>query len=250
MKVEFQLRWVLLLASAGVLYLLRNHIVLLAIYVGLVITAVLLYALWLPRRVQIAEKRFSREALRFLARDDLEGLDGLASRQWLIRRFGRQFIIPDTLAMAATATGRNDLARELYLQASRAAPPDERLRIDLNLARAETELGALDTAEGRLRAVLARRPNLAQAQGQLGRVLVLKSESHAEAAQLLEAAVDACDPRERGRLYLSLAEARARLDQPVESVEAALSTAAAAGADEAEVARIRRLSTSHSATRG
>lgn len=247
MKVEFQLRWVLLLASAGVLYTLRNHIVLLAIYVGLVIAGVLLYAFWLPRRVRVAEKKFSREALRFLARDDLEGLDGLAKRQWLIPRFGRQYIIPDTLAMAATATGRHDLARELYLQAGRSAPPDERLRIDLNLARAETELGELDTAEGRLRAVLARRPALAQAQGQLGRVLVLKGESLAEAARLLEEAIGACDPRERGVLHLSRAEALARLGQPA---DAALSSAVSAGADAGAVERIRRLSSSQSATRG
>lgn len=247
MKVEFQLRWVLLLASAGVLYTLRNHIVLLAIYVGLVIAGVLLYALWLPRRVRVAEKRFSREALRFLAKDDLAGLDALAKRQWLVRRFGRAFIIPDTLAMAASATGEHALARALYLEAGRTAPAEERLRIDLNLARSELALGEYDTAEGRLRAVLARRPKLAQAQGLLGTVLVRKGESPREAARLLESAVEACDPRERLDLHLAWIEA---LVQSGQSVESARSAAKAAGASDEALADLTRRSSSQSATRG
>jgi tetratricopeptide (TPR) repeat protein len=246
-KVEFQPRWILLLLSAGVLYTLRNHRLLLAIYVGLVIIGVLLYALWLPRRVQLAEKRFSREALRLLARDDLAGLDGLAKRQWLIRRFGRKYLIPDTLAMAASAADEHAMARQLYLEAMRDAPPDERMRIELNLARSEHVLGQLDTAEGRLRSLLARRPALSQAQGQLGQILVAKGESLSEAAELLNVAVEACDPRMMAALQLARAEALARTGQASDS---ALSAAASAGADEAEVARVKRLSRSQSATRG
>ncbi|MGK0360535.1 MAG: putative membrane protein, partial [Bradymonadia bacterium] len=95
-KVEFQLRWVLLLASAAVLYTLRNHRLLLAIYVAVVIIGAVLYAVWLPKRALSAEKKFSREAMRLLSKDDFGSLDGLARKQWLIRRFGRRFIIPDT----------------------------------------------------------------------------------------------------------------------------------------------------------
>lgn len=208
-KVEFQLRWVLLLASAGVLYTLRNHRLLLAIYVSVVIIGVVLYALWLPRRVMSAEKKFSREAMRLLSKDDFDGLDGLARKQWLIRRFGRKFIIPDTLAMAASAAGKHEMARQLYLDAVRDAPPAERLRIELNLARSEFTLDKHDTAEGRLRAILARRPELSQAQGLLGQILVAKNESLSEAARLLEEAIDACDPRELSKLEAALAKARA-----------------------------------------
>ena len=246
-KVEFQLRWVLLLASGGVLYTLRNHRLLLAIYVSLVIIGVLLYALWLPRRVMAAEKKFSREAMRLLSKDDVAGLEGLARKQWLIRRFGRRFIIPDTLAMAASASGEHEMARQLYLDAARDAPPDERLRIELNLARTEYTLDRFDTAEGRLRAILARRANLSQAQGLLGQILVAKRESLPEAARLLESAVDACDPRSMGALQLALAEALARSGQ---SPEVALSAAAAAGISSDAVEGVRRLSSNHSATRG
>lgn len=246
-KLEFQPRWILLLASAGVLYTLRNHRLLLAIYVGVVIVGVALYAFWLPRQVHRAEKRFSREALRLLARDDLQGLDGLARRQWLIRRFGRKYLIPDTLAMAASAAEEHSLARQFYLEAMRDAPPDERMRIELNLARSEHELGQLDTAEGRLRSVLARRPALSQAQGQLGQILVAKGESLAEAAELLTVAVEACDPRMMAALQLARAEALARTGQASAS---ALSAAASAGAGAGDIERVRRLSKSQSVTRG
>ena len=241
------MRWVLLLASAGVLYTLRNHRLILAIYVSVVILGVLLYAFWLPRRVAMAEKKFSREALRLLSKDDFGGLDGLARKQWLVRRFGRKFIIPDTLAMAASAAGEHEMARQLYLDAARDAPPDDRLRIELNLARSEFTLGKHDTAEGRLRSILARRSNLSQAQGLLGQILVAKKESLTEAIRLLEMAVDACDPRTLGTLQLALAEAQARSGQ---SPDAALSAASAAGASDEAVAGVRRLESSHSATRG
>ena len=246
-KVEFQMRWVLLLVSAGVLYTLRNHRLILAIYVSVVIIGVLLYAFWLPRRVMATEKKFSREALRLLSKDDFGGLDGLARKQWLIRRFGRRYIIPDTLAMAASAAGEHEMARKLYLEAVRDAPPDDRLRMELNLARSEYTLERYDTAEGRLRAILARRPNLSQAQGLLGQILVAKTESLPEAAGLLAEAIDACDPRMLGELQLALAEALARSGQ---SPDAALSAASSAGVSSDEVERIARLSKSQSATRG
>ncbi|MEZ4473730.1 MAG: hypothetical protein R3F60_23655 [bacterium] len=248
MKVEVQDRWLLLLGSAAVLYTLRNHRVALAIYVSLVIGGVLLYALWLPRRVHLAERRFSRDALKHLTLNDFSGLDALARRQWLIRRFGRKHLIADTLAVAAAASGNHAAARSLFLEALKDAPPDDRLRIELNLASSEQKLGELSAAEGRLRSILARRPGLGSAQARLGRVLVARGEELGEAAALLAAAVETCDPRELPAVHLARAEALLGAGQP--GVEAALASARAAGASAEDLERVERLASSHSATRG
>ncbi|MCB9547089.1 MAG: hypothetical protein H6706_14750 [Myxococcales bacterium] len=248
MKVEVQYRWLLLLGSAGVLYTLRNHRIALAIYVAAVVIGVALYAFWLPRRVAIAERRFSRDALKHLTLNDFSGLDALARRQWLIRRFGRRHLVPDTLAVAAAASGNHGAARSLFLEALQTAPADERLRIELNLASSEQKLGELSAAEGRLRSILARRPGLGAAQASLGRVLVTRGEELGEAAALLEAAAESCDPRELPAVHLARAEALARSGQP--GADAALASARAAGAPEAELERVGRLASSQSATRG
>ncbi len=254
MKVEFQLRWLWLLASAGVLYALRHHRVLLALYVALVILGVALFVFWLPRQVAQAERKFSRDALKHLTLNDFRGLDALAKRQWLLRLFGRKHVIADTLAVAAAATGEHATARILFTEALQTAPPTERLRIELNLAAAEEKLGELASAEGRLRSILARRPGIGQAQALLGRILLKKGEELAEAATLLGLAAETCDPRELPNVHLARAEALARSGQP--GVEGALAAARAAGASAEACERLltiehaERRARSQSATRG
>lgn len=248
MKVEIQLRWLALLASVAILFVLRHHKVLLAVYVGLVLAALVLYVVWLPRRLAVAEKRFNREALRLLAADDFPALSALADRQWLLRRFGRRHVVPDTLALAASASGNHEAARALYLQALEHAPPDDRPRIELNLARAEIETGRLDAAEGRLRGVLGLRPRMGPALASLARVLLRKGEELEEAVDLLKQALDTCDPRELPTLRVSLAEARLRLGQAGWTDE--LTAAQASGAPAEEVARVEALARSQSATSG
>ena len=246
MKVEFQLRWLWLLASAGVVYALRHHRWLLALYVALVILGVVLFVFWVPRQVVQAERKFGRDALKFLTLNDFRGLDALAKRQWLLRRFGRQHVIHDTLAVAAAATGDHASARTLFLEALKTTPPPERLRIELNLATAEEKLGELAAAEGRLRSILARRPGLGQAQALLGRILLARGEDLAEAAVLLGQAAETCDPRELSTVHLARAEALSRSGQP--GVEGALAAARAAGASEEAVAAAR--AKSQAVTRG
>lgn len=248
MKVEFQLRWLWLLASAGVLYALRHHRILLALYVALVIIGVALFVFWLPRQVVHAERKFSRDALKHLTLNDFRGLDALAKRQWLLRRMGRKHVIADTLAVAAAATGEHATARILFTEALQTAPPNERLRIELNLAAAEEKLGELASAEGRLRSILARRPGIGQAQALLGRILLKKGEELAEAATLLGLAAETCDPRELANVHLGRAEALARSGQP--GVEGALAAARAAGASPEAIEQAERRAKSQSAIRG
>ncbi len=130
-QVRFQLRWLLLLISVVVLVLLRDDRLALALYVGAVVLSVAAWVLMVPRRVAEAERRFHREALRCLANDDYPGLATLADRQWLLKRFGRKHVLPDTLGLAAAASGDHAVARRLYLEALGHAPPDERARIEL-----------------------------------------------------------------------------------------------------------------------
>lgn len=249
MKVEIHRRWVLLFASCVVLLILREHRLLLTLYVAVVVAGLLLYAFWLPRRVAAAETRFHREALRLLASGDHDGLRALAGRQWLLRRFGRPHVIPHGLALAAGAAGDREAERRHYLEALRSAPGDERTRIELNLAGAELATGHLDAAEGRYRAVLRRRPDLSVAVAGLGRVLLAKGESLDEAADLLRRAVEASDARERPALQLALAEALVRSGQT--GWETLLEAARASGAVSAdEVSRVEVLASSQSATRG
>jgi len=228
-KVEVQYRWLLLLASAALLYVLRHNRLLLAIYVAVVVVGVALFVLWLPRHLHTVERRFSRDALKLLTVNDFSGLDALAKRQWLLRRFGRRHVVPDTLGVAAAAIGEHKSARTLFTEALQSAPPEERLRIELNLAAAEEKLGELASAEGRLRAILARRPKLGQAQALLGRILVAKGEELGEAAELLAQAAETCDPRELGVVHLARADALIRAGKP--GAAGALAAARAAGAD-------------------
>ncbi len=209
-QVRFQLRWLLLLISVVVLVLLRDDRLALALYVGAVVLSVAAWVLMVPRRVAEAERRFHREALRCLANDDYPGLATLADRQWLLKRFGRKHVLPDTLGLAAAASGDHAVARRLYLEALGHAPPDERARIELNLAGEEMALGLLDAAEGRYRSVLARRPDQSIALANLGRILLQKGEELTEAAGLLRRAAPLADPREADELRALADEAEAR----------------------------------------
>lgn len=249
MKVEFKLRWLLLLASCVILFLLRGNRLLLTLYVMTVVIGLVLFMVWLPRLVNAAEQRFTRDMLRYLAKGDTAGLEQAASRQWLIRKFGRQHLVPECLALAAGAAGDHEKERRLYLEAVQSAPPEERVRLEVNLAAAELTTGHLDEAEGRYRAALRRRPDFTVAMAGLGRTLVAKGEELGEAVALLNRALELSDPRERPTLQLALAEALLRSDQP--GWPALLSAAREAGtADAASLSRVEALASSHAATRG
>lgn len=237
-RVEVQWRWLWLPASLVVLILLRHHTLWLTLYVVGVLTALVVRYLLLPKRAFDAERTFHREALRHLAADDPDGLEKLAADAWLLRRFGRPHVIPDTLGLAAAARGDHERARALYVEALRAAPASERSRIELNLAGEELATGAYDAAEGRLRTALARRPDLTPARINLARVLLAKGESLPEAAELLAEAARDCDRRELGEVHLARAEALARAGRS--EWRAAVADARAAGADEVDEAAFAR----------
>lgn len=209
MKVEFQLRWLLLLLSIVVLFTLRHHRWWMLAYCVVALAGVLVYAFWLPKLAANAERRFSRESLRLLAAGEFAALDDLAGKQWLIRRFGRPHIIPETKALAAGAAGRMEAARALYLEALAKAPPDERPRIELNLANAEVATGHLDAAEGRYRVVMTRRPDLTQARVGLARLLIQRGgDTLDEAEALVEGVLQECTQAEQAELTGALAEAQ------------------------------------------
>lgn len=241
MQVEIRFRWLWLTASLVVLVLLREHIMWLGLYVLAVLVGLVLWFIVLPRQALAAERTFHREALRLLASDDIAGLQGLAEEQWLIRRFGRPHVLPDTLGLAASAHGDHEKARALYTESLRAAPPEDRPRIELNLAAEELACGELDTAEGRYRAALARRPDLSPALANLGRLLVQRGESLDEAADLLARAAKSCDRRELSELHLTRAEALVRAGR--ESWREALEDAREAGAEPLALERIAALGT-------
>lgn len=239
-RVEVNFRWLLVLLSIVPFLLLRGHrAALLGYCIGLSVLLVVLL-LWLPRRVADAERRFSRDALRLLSMRDFAGVEALAKAQRLLTAFGRRHILPETLGLAAAAAGRHEEACAHYTAALAAAPPDERLRIEVNLAGEELTTGRLPEAEGRYRTVLRRRPDLGLALANLGRLLVLRardpdghnpSQDAAEAVELLRRALPLADSREQSGLHLALVEAlqrsRARRDEWME----ALSRAREAGAD-------------------
>lgn len=238
-RVQINLRWLWIPASLLILVLLRRHTVWLSLYVAAVMVGLVLWYIVLPKQALAAERTFHREALRHLAGGDLDGVEALAAKQWLLRRFGRQHVLPDTLALAASARGEHEKARQLYGQALRAAPAEERPRIELNLAAEELATGHLESAEGRYRAALARRPDHTPARANLARLLLRRGEDLPEAAQLAGQAATSGDARERAELYLIRAEALARMGD-VRSA-AALDDARDAGADPAEIDRVQAL---------
>lgn len=236
-RVEVAWRWIWLPASLIVLVLLRHQTLWLSIYVASVMAALALWYLVLPRRARDAERTFHREAIRHLAAERADQLEALAADQWLLRRFGRPHVIPDTLALAATALGDHEKARGLYTEALKTAPPDERGRIELNLAAAELATGRLDAAEGRLRTALARRPDLNPARLHLARLLLRKGEGFDEAAALLAEVARDCDRRELGEVHRARAEALARAGRVGwRDAVAAAQAAGAEGIDEARLA--------------
>ena len=237
MKVEFQLRWFLLLASIVILFILRNSRTLLIVYTTTVVIGTLVYLLVLPRLAANAERTFNRESLRLLAMGDLPALDRLVRRQWLIKHFGRRHVIPDARGLAASAANEPALACRFYAEALRYAPPEERPRIELNLAHAEMSSDKLDAAEGRYRAVLVRRPTFGPALANLARVLLRQGDTTGEAAHLLESAVEHCDPRELAELQLLRAEALLKAGKS--GWRHAIEAAQAAGADPEAVAHIQ-----------
>jgi tetratricopeptide (TPR) repeat protein len=247
-KVEIQLRWLLVLASCVVLFFLRGHRVALSIYVAVVTLGIALFVFWLPKRVAAAEQRFTREMLRSLSKGDHAALDRAARRQWLIRRFGRPHLIPEGRALAAGAAGNHEAERAFYLEAVRSAPPEERVRLEVNLAAAELATKHYDEAEGRYRAALRRRPDFTVAMAGLGRVLVAKNEELGEAVSLLRRALELSDARERPMLQLALAEALVRSGQP--GWEPLLAEARAGGVPSEEADRVEALASSQSAMRG
>ncbi len=207
MKVDFQPQWLLLLASLAVLILLREHKLALSLYAGFVILGLLAAGILLPARAARAEGRFQREALRLLAADDHAGLQRLAAQQWLIRRFGRRFVISETLAGAAAGAGDGERACELYEEALRTAPAGQRDRLELNLAEQELAASRLVAAEGRARGVLARDPQSGMAKVLLARAMLLRGEDLEEAQRRHAEAVELCDPRLQAALDRDLAHA-------------------------------------------
>ncbi|MFN3198826.1 MAG: hypothetical protein ACE366_10505 [Bradymonadia bacterium] len=245
--VQIHLRWLVLLASMIVLVLLRRHRVLLTIYVALFCTGSLLYLLWLPKFMASQERKFTREALRLITSGDISGLKALAQRQGLIRRFGRRHVIPDTLAMGAASVGDHEAACHLYAEALQHAPPEDRVRIELNLAAEEVQTGRLDAAEGRYRAILRKRPGQLIAVGQLGRLLV-KKEAFSEAIDHLKQALEMANGSEAAGLKLALAEALILTGDA--SGQALAQEAGSEGASSEEVSRVLALSSSQRDTRG
>ena len=238
-RVQFQLRWFLLTCSLVVLLFLRNERVLLTIYVCVVVGALLAYAWLVPRVAAQAERRFSRDALQLLSQGRHAEVKALAEGQRLVRWFGQAHLLPDVLGMAASAGGDHEGARRSFLEALRHAPSTERMRIEMNLAAEEMATGRDESAEGRYRALLDRRPTLAPALANLGRVLLRGGDAPGEAASLLRRAVDVCDPRDLPKIQADLAEALARAGRP--DWRAALEAAREAGADSDRLARIEAL---------
>lgn len=237
--LEIDLKWLWLPASLAVLFLLRQHLLWLMLYVAAVLGFIVLWFIALPRRALAAERAFHRDALRCLATEDLDGLDRLLAGQWLIRRFGRPHVLPDTRALAAGARGDHEAAWRLYTEALAHAPPEERPRIELNLAAEELATGRHESAEGRYRAALARRPELTPARINLARLLVMQGQSLREAARLASEAVETCDRREKPEVLCLRAEALARVGD--RGWREALDDAREAGAAPAELARIEAL---------
>ncbi len=238
-RVQFQLRWFLLTCSLVVLVFLRNERNLLTAYVCVVVGVLLGYAWLVPRITAQAERRFSRDALQLLAQGRPEEVQALAGRQRAVRWFGRKHLVPDVLGMAASAAGDHEGARKAFLEALRHAPPEERMRIEMNLAAEEMATGRDESAEGRYRALLVRRPALAPALANLGRVLLRGGGAPGEAASLLRRAMDVCDPRDMPNLHADLAEALARAGNP--DWRAALAAAREAGVETSRLAQIEAL---------
>ncbi|MBU0551409.1 hypothetical protein KKF91_04730 [Myxococcota bacterium] len=142
MKIEINPRALALLASTLIMALLWSRPALLLAYLLLVLMGLLTRLLLLPRRAAAAERRLKRDALRLLSEGQHAALEALLARQWLIRRFGRRFVLLQLAAMAAEADGRLDEARRGFEAAIAQAPEAEAAALRMNITRLERAQGA------------------------------------------------------------------------------------------------------------
>jgi tetratricopeptide (TPR) repeat protein len=239
MKVEIHGQRIFWLASLVVLFMLRDSILAMSLYMAVIFTGVAAYLFWLPRKIMDARARFKREAFAALARNDRGALMALVEKQWLLNRVGPDYVIPEVQGIAAASIGQHEAARAFFAEALRVAPQEERTRVQVNLAGEELALGHLDAAEGRYRAILRHRPDLPMAVVNLARVLRRKREALSEASALYERALTMCERSQLPELKLELAETLALAGDA--TWESALQDAAGAGADADEVARVQSL---------
>ena len=211
MTVEIRYRWLLLLISLVVLVMLRDYPWIMAGYVAFVVLLALTYTVLVPRRLVQRETIFRREALRLLAQQDAEAVRRLTARQWLLKNFGRADLVHEILALAATAAGEHGTACTEYRKAMGFAPPEERARLQLNLAAEELKAGQLDNAEARYRAALTKPRHAHLARTGLARTLLARGDASEEAVDLFRHLVANCNPAERESMETSLAEAERRL---------------------------------------
>jgi len=211
MTVEIRYRWLLLLISLVVLVMIRDYPWIMAGYVAVVLAVALTYTILVPRRLIQNEAIFRREALRLLAQNDVEAMRRLTAQQWLLRNFGRADLVHEILALAATASGEHELACAEYRKAMGFAPPDDRARLQLNLAAQELKAGQFDNAEARYRAALNKPRHAHLARTGLARTLLARGDASREAVDLLRHLVENCTPSERESMKASLAEAERRL---------------------------------------
>ncbi len=227
-QVTVQWRWLFLTATCVPLVLLIGHRTAFIVYSAVVSGLLMATLAILPRRVQAAERRFTRESLRLLSTQNFDALRALVAQQRLLSMFGRRHLLPEALGLAASAAGQHDEACKHYTQALALARPDERLRIEVNLAASELATGRLAEAEGHYRSVLRRRGDLPVAQAGLAQVLVGRGSDWAEAVDLLRAALPMADTRERPALYRALIRALEGKRAPEAELRAAREAAEAA----------------------
>ncbi len=171
MKLEVNYAWLSLLLSLLILLFLWPYKLFLSLY-ALSILLLLSLRLWiLPRRALRAEPRFIQELLRLVSGGEAEQAEVLIDKQWLIRRFGRAFILEEQRALLAKVKGKHEESCQRYRTALKIAPAEAQLRLRLNLAQAELSAGRLERAEALLRQLLKQHPGFGQAQLLLAEIL-------------------------------------------------------------------------------
>ena len=177
MKVEVDIRWLLVLVSGIIMFLLRHQTIALITYVSLVTAGLVLWAALWPKLTQRAYERLHLGSLKCQSDADVSAFERELSKyrwlQWTRYAYG----LDDVRASIAHRKGEHRVAIRLWTSALRSAPNNAVIRLHLNVAKAHVSAGEHHAAEARYRHILAISPGSALALRELEGLLESRSES-------------------------------------------------------------------------
>ncbi len=174
MKVQVNYHWLALMVSLVILFLIREHLVALSIYVAVFITFFTTWLLVLPKLADKAETALQSELLLCLTEQRPEEIHQLLKEQRVLTIAGRVYVLTEARGLAYSSQGQHRRAAASFRETLKLIPEEGRVRVQLNLAHTLIELNELDVAEATYRSVLSSHPDNMMAEEGLASISALR----------------------------------------------------------------------------